>query len=240
MLVKYWMSMPAITVDAQDSLQRAVNLMKEKDVRMLPVLADGELAGVLTDRDIKRASPSGLKKLELVEMLSEVSNTLVKEIMSPDPVTARWDSTIEEVALELLLRKISGVPVVDDVGAVIGVITVTDIFDMLIALTGYHKRGIQFGLILVDKPGAIKAVTDLIRDHGARIASILTTRERAPRGYFRAFIRAYEMDRITGQRVKEVLHSRMNLLYIIDHDSNVREFYETDHPPTQETDNERI
>jgi acetoin utilization protein AcuB len=240
MLVKDWMSVPPVTIEADESIQRAVQLMRKHEIRMLPVLAEGDLAGVLTDRDIKRASPSSLKGLELFELLDAISETPVKQIMSPDPVTARWDSTIEEVTLELLLQKISGAPVVDDTGAVIGVITASDIFNMLIALTGFNKKGIQFAFMLVDQPGSIKSVSDLIRDHGARIASILTTRERAPRGYLKAYIRAYKLDRVTCQRLQQMLKKQTTLLYTIDHESQRRKFYDTGQPSLQEIKNEPI
>ena len=58
MLVSNWMSKNVITIDVDDSMQDAMKLMKEKDIRMLPVLKKGKLVGVVTDRDLKRASAS--------------------------------------------------------------------------------------------------------------------------------------------------------------------------------------
>ena len=58
MLVKDWMSKKVITVDVNDSMQHAINLLMENDISMMPVLEEGKLVGVVTDRDLKRASPS--------------------------------------------------------------------------------------------------------------------------------------------------------------------------------------
>ena len=56
MLVKNWMSKTVITVDVNDSMHDAMKLLKENNIRMLPVMEEGELVGIITDRDIKRAS----------------------------------------------------------------------------------------------------------------------------------------------------------------------------------------
>ncbi len=57
MLVKYWMRKDVATIDVDDSMQDAMNLMKEHAVAMLPVMRNNQLVGVVTDRDLKRASP---------------------------------------------------------------------------------------------------------------------------------------------------------------------------------------
>ena len=58
MLVKHWMSTNLITVDANASMQDAVKLIKKHHIRGLPVLKNGNLVGIVTDRDLKKASPS--------------------------------------------------------------------------------------------------------------------------------------------------------------------------------------
>ena len=69
MLVKNWMGKEVITVDFNDSMQEAVCLMKEHDIRSLPVMKNGKLVGIVTDRDLKKASASDVTSLEIHELL---------------------------------------------------------------------------------------------------------------------------------------------------------------------------
>ena len=69
MLVKDWMSKEVITVKVTDMLQHAIRVSVEKDVSFIPVLADGKLVGILTDRDIKRASPSDATRMDMKQIM---------------------------------------------------------------------------------------------------------------------------------------------------------------------------
>ncbi|HAA05675.1 MAG TPA: hypothetical protein DCE18_20240, partial [Syntrophobacteraceae bacterium] len=133
MLVKNWMSKDVITVDVDDSMQHAINLMKENSIRLLPVLKKGKLAGVVTDRDLKRASPSDATTLDVHELLYLISKIKVKDVMNKKPVTVPENFTVEEAAEILLNKKISGMPVVNDKGQVVGVITQHDLFKVVMA-----------------------------------------------------------------------------------------------------------
>ncbi|OQX24487.1 MAG: hypothetical protein BWK80_20640, partial [Desulfobacteraceae bacterium IS3] len=164
MLVKNWMSKPAVTVDVNDSMQNAVGLLKEHRIKMLPVTEKGKLAGIVTDRDLKRASASDATSLEIHELFYLLSK--IKDIMTKNPVTVPPDYTVEETAELLLNHKISGVPVLDATGNIAGVITQTDLFKVILSLSGFGKRGIQFAFELEDQPGSIKTVTDIIRING--------------------------------------------------------------------------
>ena len=180
MLVKNWMSQSVITVEANDSMLNAVNLIKDNDIRMLPVMKKGKLVGIVTDRDLKEASASDATTLEVHELLYLISKIKVEEVMTKDPITVPADHTVEEVAEILLKNKISGVPVTEPDGQVVGTITEMDLFRVLIALTGIGKGGIMFAFTLEDRAGSIKEVTDVIRGYGGRLASILSSYERVP------------------------------------------------------------
>ena len=145
--------------------------------------------------------------------------------MTKDPVTVPFDYTVEETAALLFVHNISGVPVIDRTGRPVGVITKTDIFQVLISLTGFSKRGIQFAFKLIDRPGAIKDVTDYLRDYGGRIACILSTRERADNGYINVYIRAYNFDPVSRRRIRAVIKNKIPPLYVIDHEDKVREIF---------------
>ena len=225
MLVKNWMNKPAITIDKHSSMQEAMTLMKTYRITLLPVMDKKRLVGVVTDRDLKKASPSDATTLEIHELLYLLSTIQIKDIMTSNPVSVPPDFTIEETAEVLLANKISGVPVVDKDGDVVGVITHTDLFKVIISLTGIGKKGIQFAFCLEDRQGSILDVAQIIRGFGGRVASILTSYEKAPEGYRNVYIRMHSIDRIKLEELKSELKKNAKLLYIVDHRNNTREIY---------------
>jgi len=225
MLVRNWMSKDVITVNEDDSMQDALKLMKQHSIRMLPVLKGGQLVGVVTDRDLKRASASDATTLDVHELLYLISKIKVKNIMCKNPISVPPNLTVEETAEVLLNNKISGAPVVDDTGQVVGTITQTDLFRVLIALTGVGKRGIQFAFQTEDRPGSIKDLADIIRRYGGRMVSILSSYENVPAGYRKVYIRMHGVERSQLKRLKEELAQTATLLYLVDHRENRREIF---------------
>ena len=225
MLVKNWMSKNVVTIDVNDSMQHAMRLLKEHDIRMLPVMRKGKLVGIVTDRDLKKASASDATTLDVHELLYLLTKIKVKDIMTRDPITVPPDYTVEETARVLLDNKISGASVVDQKGKVIGTITQTDIFKVLIALTGIGQGGIQFGFQVEDRPGSIKEVADVIREFGGRMVSILSSYDGVPDGYRRVYIRMHSIEREQLKKIKDRLSEKAPLLYMIDHRKNQREIY---------------
>jgi acetoin utilization protein AcuB len=225
MLVRDWMSKNVITIDENDSMQKAIKTVKEQGIRMLPVLRKGKLAGIVTDRDLKRASASDATTLDVHELLYLISKIQAKDIMTREVITVAPDFTVEETAELLLQNKISGAPVVDVDGEIVGTITQTDLFRVLISLTGVGKRGVQFALQIEDRPGSIKDVADILRKYGGRLVSILTAYDRVPEGYRKVYLRTYSIDRDRMQALKEELSGIAALLYIVDHRENKREIF---------------
>ncbi|CAB1084201.1 membrane protein [Alkalispirochaeta odontotermitis] len=226
MLVSNWMSKNVITVDAKGSMQDAMDLLKKNDIRMLPVMKKGKLVGIVTDRDLKKASASDATTLEIHELLYLLTKIKVKDIMTKDVITVPPDFTAEETAEVLQQNKISGAPVVDSKGMLVGTITQTDLFRVLISLTGVAKGGIQFGLQVEDRPGSIKEVADIIRTFGGRMVSILTSYDDVPEGYRKVYIRMRRIDRSDLQKLIQELESKAGLLYMVDHKKNVRKLFE--------------
>ena len=223
MLVKNWMTKGIVGIDPDDSMQRAISLMKEHKVRMLPVMQDGQLAGVVSDTDLKRASASDATMLDVHEMLYLLSKVKIRDIMTKKAITVPEDYTVEETAELLMNKKISGVPVVNHAGAVVGIITRDDLYKVLITLSGLGKRGVQLAFCIEDRPGSIKDITDVIRNFGGRIASILSSYERAPAGSRIVYIRMYEIDREKLDDLLTELKNTALLLYFVDHRTNKRE-----------------
>ena len=225
MLVANWMSKNIITVDENDSMQEAMKLLKEHDIRMLPVTKKGKLVGIVTDRDLKRASASDATTLEIHELFYLLSRIKVKNLMTKEVITVPPDFTVEETALVLQKNKISGVPVVDSKGELVGTITQTDLFRVLISLTGVAKGGIQFGLQVEDRPGSIKEVADIIRMYGGRMVSILSSYDAVPQYYRKVYIRMRGIERSELQKLIQELESTAGLLYMVDHTENNRKIF---------------
>ena len=225
MLVKDWMSKNVITADENDSMFDATKIMKKKHIRILPVMKKGKLVGIVTDRDLKRASASDATTLEIHELIYYLSKIKLKDIMTKDPITIPPDYTMEETAEVLLENKISGVPVVDNRRQVVGVVTQTDLFKVIVSLTGLKKRGIKFAFQLEDKPGSIKELADVIRKFNGRMATILTSYDGVKAGYRKVYIRVYNIHRSKLDHLKEELKEKGILLYMVDLRENKREIY---------------
>jgi acetoin utilization protein AcuB len=225
MLVKDWMSKNVIVADVNDSMQEAMNRLKKNDISMLPVMKKGKLVGIVTDRDLKRASASDANTLEVHELLFLITKIKVQDIMTENPVTIPYDFTVEEAAEVLLEKKISGAPVVDGDGKIIGVITKNDLFRVLIALTGVGKRGIQFAFEVEDRPGSIRELADIIRRYGGRMVSILSTYENVRTGYRKVFIRVYGVERDQLPQLEKELGEKAEYRYLVDHRENRREIF---------------
>ena len=225
MLVKNWMSKTVITADVNDSMNDVMGLMKKHNIGMVPVMKNGKLVGIVTDRDLKRSSASDATTLEVHELLFLISKIKVKDIMTKDPITVPFDFTVEEAAEVLMKNRISGAPVMDQDGWIVGTITKGDLFRVLISLTGVGKRGIQFAFQVKDLPGTIKEVFDIIRHYGGRMVSILTAYEHVPEGYRKVYIRMYGVARDKLRKLEGDLRKKATLLYVVDHRENRREIF---------------
>jgi acetoin utilization protein AcuB len=226
MLIKYWMSKPAITVGRADSMQRATLLMKENRIKLLPVVDKGAICGILSDRDLKRASASDATSLDVHELLYLLSKIKVADIMTKQVVSVHQHWTVEEAADVMLERKISGAPVVDDEDRLCGVITQTDMFKATLYITGLKKRGFHLAFILEDTPGSIMEIVNVVRSYGGRMASILSTYERAPDGYRNVYLRFYDVSRDRIDDMLNRLRDMANLRYLVDHRENRRTLFD--------------
>jgi acetoin utilization protein AcuB len=225
MLVKNWMSKEVVTIDINNSMMDATRKLREHHIGMLPVMKKGKLVGIVTDRDIKKASASDATTLEVHELLYIISNIKIKDLMTKNPFTVPPDYTIGETAELLLEKNISGVPVLNKKSEMTGVISKADIFRALISLTGLKSKGTQFAFELEDRSGSIKEVSDIIRKYGGRMASILSSYDRAKEGHRKVYIRMYGIDRPQLEQLKEELREKAELFYMVDLRENNREIY---------------
>lgn len=161
-------------VDEDDSMKKAMELLKERGIRHLPVLKGGEkLVGIVSERDIKQASPSPATALEIREIYYLLDKVKVKQIMTRRPYTISSTAPIEEAALIMREKKIGCIPVVDE-GKMVGILTETDILDAFIESMGVSGPGYRVELALPNRPGMLFEVLKLMNDFEANIVSVAT------------------------------------------------------------------
>lgn len=226
MLVKNWMSKDVISVDVNDSMQDASYLMREHNINILPVMEKGDVVGVVTDTVLKKASPSDATTLDMHELLFLISKIKIKDLMKTPVLTVFPEHTVEEAAEILLKKKISGLIVIDNQKKVVGIITRSDIFRVLISLAGLGKQGIQIAIRVKDTPGPIKAIRELVHEYGARTASILSSWENVPPDHLNIYFRVYQIDRQKLPLLMEQIKTIGTLLYLVDHRENTRTIYD--------------
>ena len=166
MLVQDIMTSPVQFIAPNVTLQNAYQMMQEKGIRHLPVLDNGRLVGVITDRDLRLAT-SALSPAPF----SPGAN--VSAVMSRTPLTAAPSDPVEDAARTMRERKIGCLPV-DDNGRLVGIITGLDLLDALMRMTGADKPSGRLEVRLADRPGELARLAGFMSRLDLNIHSILT------------------------------------------------------------------
>ncbi len=125
------MTANVISIKPEDSLLAATRILKEKKFKHLPVVdANGAVAGIVTDRDLKRASASDATTLEVHELLYLLDKVKIEQVMTRNPATAGKDDSVQVVAKQMVDGKIGCLPVVDG-GRLVGIVTKDDLLRLL-------------------------------------------------------------------------------------------------------------
>lgn len=126
MLVKEVMIRSVVTVTPEQTLRDAIELLQSKHIRHLPVVDDSRLIGIVTDRDIKRATPSLLSGVDREEYDRVLDETKVTQLMTREPITVTPDSGLKAAVKIFIERKVGAIPVVVD-GRLAGIVTEIDL-----------------------------------------------------------------------------------------------------------------
>ena len=165
MLVGERMSKPVITISPDMPIAEALNMMKVEKVRRFPVVKEGKLLGVVSDKDLLNASPSPVSTLSIWEMNYLLNKITVSEVMVKNVLSVTEDTPIEQAARIMADNKIGGLPVMRD-GGVVGMITETDLFKMFLELLGAREMGIRVTVLVVEKQGELAKLTKAISEAG--------------------------------------------------------------------------
>jgi acetoin utilization protein AcuB len=144
MVVGEIMTKEVVTITSTSSIGAAIELMRQHGFRRLPVVEEGKLIGIVTDRDLRQAtnSPLVLRERWYSEFLLDAIK--VRSCMTADPITVDPSMPVVDAARRLRQHKIGGLPVVaaDDSRRVVGMVTVTDMLDCLIHLLAIDESTI--------------------------------------------------------------------------------------------------
>ena len=171
MLVRDRMSRNPLTTYPAASVPDASQVMQAGKVRALPVLDDkGRLVGVVSQEDVRRVSPSPATSLSVYELNYLLEKMKVEEVMTRNVITVTEDVALEEAGRIMLDNKISGLPVMRD-GTLVGVITESHLFNVLIELFGARRPGVRLTLSVPEIPGSLAKITSAISALGGIIVA---------------------------------------------------------------------
>ena len=214
MLIRDWMTKDVLTVSPETSMMKASKLMRERKISRLPVVDDsGRLLGIVSDRDLKAASPSKATSLDMHELYYLLSEIKVKDIMTKAPLAVKPSETVEKAAVLMMNNDFGGLPVVDEDLKVVGIITDSDVFKVLVQITGVTEGGVQMAFNLPNAEGALKSVLDDLKGYGARIISVLTSFSHADEGHRMVYIRIQDPDKSVLTSMVEELSGKHAMLY---------------------------
>lgn len=160
MFVKEWMTPNPKVLPSKTPVMEAMQHLREGGFRRLPIVDNGKLVGIVTDRDLKEATPSKATTLSVYELNYLLSKLTVKDVMQSPVLTVGPDDPIEKAALLMEEHKVSGLPVVDN-GAVVGILTITDMLKTFVNVLGLREGGTRVTVMLPDEPGVLARVAEV-------------------------------------------------------------------------------
>jgi acetoin utilization protein AcuB len=175
MFVRDYMTLNPVTVGPDVTFPEAVNLLRKNKIRRLPVLEDGQLVGIVEEKDLLSNQPSPATSLSVHEMYYLLERLRVRQMMTRPVITVEGDCPLEEAARIMVEHTIGCLPVMDG-ARLAGIITETDIFKIMVDVLGGEEAGMRITLRLPDKVGELAGVTARIAQAGGNILSITTSR----------------------------------------------------------------
>ena len=170
MFVGERMSRPVIPVSPDTPINDVLAMFRKEHIRRAPVMKDGKLLGIVSERDLLNATPSSVTTLSVWELNYLISKVKVKDVMAKKVVTVDQDTPIEEAARIMADKKIGGVPVVSGKN-VVGIITETDLFKIFLELMGARQKAWRVTATIAEKPGELAKLTQAVAQNGGNFIS---------------------------------------------------------------------
>lgn len=175
MYVKNRMTSNPYTIAFDAPITEVIELMREKNLKRIPVVHGDKVVGMITQGDIQKVSPTKATTLSIFEINYLLSKTKVSDAMTKEVITISPDALLEEAAVLMRDNKISTLAVVKD-NRLVGIITESDIFDAFIDLLGFRDIGSRITVQAQDAPGALADITAIFKDLDLNITHIAVYR----------------------------------------------------------------
>ena len=168
LLVKDSMTREVVALSPETTAAEALGLCRERRIRHLPVVEGGRLVGIVSDRDLRSATPA-LGDPARAEALGKLR---VSEVMAREVATVRPEDPIEVAANAMRERKIGCLPVLEE-DALVGIVTSSDVMEALVYLMGAHEPGNRLEVVMPDRPGTLAGVAGIFGELGINIVSVV-------------------------------------------------------------------
>jgi acetoin utilization protein AcuB len=202
LLVKDSMTREVVALSPGTTADEALALCREKRIRHLPVLEEGRLAGIVSDRDLRSAAPA----LGDPGRAEALGNLQISDVMTREVVITHPGDPIEEAANRMREKRIGCLPVVED-GGLVGILTSSDVMEALVQLTGAHEPGSRLVASIPDRPGTLAGAAGIFGVLGINIVSVVAGPRQEPppgeQGLWRAAI--FRIDTIDPTEAIEFL-----------------------------------
>ncbi|MBQ7522994.1 MAG: CBS domain-containing protein [Oscillospiraceae bacterium] len=177
MLVKNRMTLNPYTVTPETSIGEAYTIMRDHKFHRLPVVKNGKLVGIVTEKELQRVSPSEATTLSVFELNYLLTKMTVKDAMTKDVITVQDTELVENAAVLMRDKDIGALPVMRG-DRLVGIITESDIFDAFIDIIGARSSGARLAVRVPDNPGVGGEVFTIIGKYDVNIQNVAYTRGR--------------------------------------------------------------
>ena len=169
MLVQDVMTRQGVAISPDMPIGDVNALMEQRDIRHFPIVDEGGLAGIVSDRDIRSVGSAHPKAPEGVSLKSAVETIMARQVLTAHPL-----DPVEEAAKVLREHKIGALPVVNG-GELVGIVSSVDLLDTLVRMTGVGGASTRLEVELHNRPGALATLMRHIAERNVNVVSVLTT-----------------------------------------------------------------
>ena len=171
MIVGNRMSKDLITIEQEDSVEKAFYLLQSNNIRHLPVLHKEKLVGIITDRDLRQCLIPHRTGKKRVAVDFQIANVPVKNVMTRHPITVSTETDIEQAGRLLHYHRIDGLPVVDN-GKLSGIITITDLLEIFLEFMSILGSSVRIDVVLGETEGAYERACQIIKQRRGKVISV--------------------------------------------------------------------
>ncbi len=173
LMVRDWMTGNLATLSPEVSVAEALTVCRERRIRHIPILEEGRLVGIVSDRDLRDASPA-LGDPERARTLRKIR---VGDVMTREVITVDPQDSIENAAQQMYELKIESLPVVAE-EELLGIVTSSDVMRALVMLAGLPEPGCRIEVRVPNREGILAEVAGEIRDLEVDIFDVLSDPDR--------------------------------------------------------------